>query len=125
MIRKSLPFILLSFLLVGCGGGNDVQKIEVSAKPIQIDIAKTADPEAVKVFPIRWHVVNKDNLDTFLAEMRKEQGTNNPVFIAITTKDYENLSLNLADLKRYIQQQQSVIVYYRNLTSHSSTQPAN
>ena len=125
MIIKTLPAIIISCLLVGCGGSGDVQKIEISAKPIQIDIAKTADPEAVKVFPIHWHVINKDNLDAFLAEQRKVQGTNNPVFIAITTKDYENLSLNLADLKRYIQQQQSVIVYYRNLTSHSTTTPAN
>jgi anion-transporting ArsA/GET3 family ATPase len=122
--KNILPTLCLPILLAACGGG-DVQRIEVSAKPIQIDIAKTADPEAVRINPVQWHVVNKENLDAFLAEMRKQQGTNNPVFIAITTKDYENLSLNLADLKRYIQQQQSVIVYYRNLTSHPEQPPAN
>jgi hypothetical protein len=123
-IYRTFPALLSVVLLTACGQPN-TDKIEISAKPIEIDIAKTADPEAVKIFPIQWHVVNKDNINSFLAMLRKEQSTNNPVFIAITTKDYENLSLNFADLKRYIEQQQSIIIYYRNLTSHSSTNSAN
>jgi hypothetical protein len=111
--------VALGIALLGCG--SSVQKIDVSAKPIQIDVSKTADPEAVKMLPIQFKVVNKSNLDSFIAELSKIQNTNNPVFIAITTKDYENLSLNLADLKRYIEQQQSVIIYYRNLTSHNTS----
>ena len=116
LIRILIAFCLM-VLLSACAS-DGVRPIEVTAKPITIDITKTADPEAVKVFSVKWHVVNQENLSNFITEMKKTQGTDNPVFIAITTKDYENLSLNLADLKRYIEQQQSVIVYYRNLTSH-------
>lgn len=123
IFKRIIPALCLPILLAACGGG--VQKIEVSARPIQIDITKTADPEAVTVNPVKWHVINKDNLDTFISTIRKEQGSDNPVFIAITTKDYENLSLNFADMKRYIQQQQSIIIYYRNLTSHPPETPAN
>ena len=71
--------------------------------------------------PITFKVVNKDNIDSFIQTLSKAQGTSNPVFIAITTKDYENLSLNLADLRRYIEDQQSVIIYYRNLTTHNNS----
>jgi len=118
MIKKLSAILTISLVLAGCG--DNVQKIEVSAKPIEIDIAKTADPEAVKLSPIHFKVVTKSNLNAFIAEIGRQQNTADPVFIAITTKDYENLSLNLADLHRYIEQQQSVIVYYRNLTNHSN-----
>jgi len=29
-------------------------------------------------------------------------------------KDYENLALNVAELRRYIEQQKQIIVYYEN-----------
>ena len=34
------------------------------------------------------------------------------VFFAISVPDYENLSLNMSELKRYIDQQKTIIVYY-------------
>jgi len=117
MIHRLCLLTIIAITLSACG--SSVQQLSVSAKPIEIDISKTADPAAVKLYPIQFKVVNKSNLDAFIANISKAQGTSNPVFIAITTKDYENLSLSLADLHRYIEQQQAVIVYYRNLTTHT------
>jgi hypothetical protein len=33
-------------------------------------------------------------------------------FVALSMKDYENLALNIAEIKRYLQQQSEIIVYY-------------
>ena len=33
-------------------------------------------------------------------------------YIALSVKDYENLSLNFSELRRYIEQQKQIIVYY-------------
>jgi hypothetical protein len=33
-------------------------------------------------------------------------------FVALSMKDYENLALNIADIKRYIAQQNEIILYY-------------
>ena len=33
-------------------------------------------------------------------------------YIALSVKDYENLSLNFAELRRYIEQQKQIILYY-------------
>jgi len=126
MIKRSLCLFAICSLLSACAGNSS---ITVSAKPIDIDVARTADPPAVQLNQVTFKVVNKDNIDAFLKDLSKAQGTANPVFIAITTKDYENLSLNLADLRRYIEDQQAIIVYYRNLTTHNnnltSTSSAN
>jgi hypothetical protein len=43
--------------------------------------------------------------------------TDSEAFIALTTKDYENLSLNMADITRYLKQQQGIIEYYKKMTT--------
>jgi hypothetical protein len=105
--------------LVACG---QVSGISVTTRPLDIDIARTADPTGVTMLPVQFKVINKDNLENFLSDLRTNQGGNNPVFFSITTRDYENMALNLADMRRYIEQQQSIIIYYRSLTSKHNEQ---
>lgn len=59
---------------------------------------------------VKIYVVNEDNYEEFIQEFRAKNGE--VVYIAISVKDYENLSLNIAELRRYIEQQKQVIVYY-------------
>lgn len=59
---------------------------------------------------VSWYVVNSDNLDQFLERIKADGGA--VAFMAITPKGYENLSIGIAELRRYILQQQEIIVYY-------------
>lgn len=59
---------------------------------------------------VKIYVVTKENIDQFEQDFAKKNGS--LVYIAISIKDYENLSLNFAELRRYIEQQQQIIVYY-------------
>ena len=34
------------------------------------------------------------------------------LFYVISVRDYETLSLNMAEIKRYIEQQKQIIIYY-------------
>tara|TARA_B100001248_G_scaffold202334_1_gene156538 strand:+ start:769 stop:897 length:129 start_codon:yes stop_codon:yes gene_type:complete len=40
-------------------------------------------------------------------------------------KDYENLVLNVADIKRYLEQQKEIIVYYEKAVSEEKTDGAD
>lgn len=111
--------LVCCLFLAACGRGEGVT---ITTRPLEIDIAKTADPTGVSMLPVQFKVINKENLESFLSDLRTSQGGNNPVFFAITTKDYENMALNLADLRRFIEQQQSIIVYYRTLTTKYNDQ---
>jgi hypothetical protein len=64
----------------------------------------------VQLNDVKIYVVNEDNYEEFIEEFRAKNGE--IVYIAISVKDYENLSLNIAELRRYIEQQKQVIVYY-------------
>jgi hypothetical protein len=59
--------------------------------------------------------VDYSELDYFLDEM-KEQNGGEIVFIATTIGDYEVMSANIQEIKRYIKQMGEVVVYYRNVT---------
>jgi len=60
-------------------------------------------------------VVNERNLDEFLAEFQERHG--DVAFVALSMKDYENLALNIAELRRYINQQKQIIIYYEEAVS--------
>lgn len=52
-------------------------------------------------------------MEEFLEKFEEESG-GVPVFFAISVPDYENMSLNVAELRRYINQQKSLIIYYED-----------
>jgi hypothetical protein len=67
-------------------------------------------PSPVNLRDVEFFVVTEDNFEEF--KSRFMSTNNNFVFVAVSIADYEDLSLNLADLQRYIEQQGSLIVYY-------------
>lgn len=108
-----------ALLLSGCAS---TRSIDVTAKPVELNIIQPADPEPVSMADVKVKVVTASNMEEFIAEAKKQQGTENPVFVMLTMRDYESLSLNVAELKRYIKQQQQIILYYKKATAPSAPQ---
>lgn len=54
-------------------------------------------------------------LDKFLDDIKIANG-GDVLFVATTVKDYELMSANVQELRRYIRELGEVIVYYRNVT---------
>jgi hypothetical protein len=73
-------------------------------------VPTVARPKPINLTDTRLYVVNTGNLEEFLTEFEEVNG--NRAFIAFSVKDYENLSLNIAELRRYIKQQGEIIIYY-------------
>ena len=67
---------------------------------------------------IKWYTVTTDNIDEFEKNFENDNG--DLVFFAISVPHYQNLSLNLAEIRRYIEQQQAIIVYYEDQIAKSS-----
>jgi hypothetical protein len=73
-------------------------------------IPTVSRPKPINLTDTRLYVVNEENLEEFLEEFEAVNG--NRAFVAFSVKDYENLALNIAELRRYINQQGEIIVYY-------------
>ena len=67
-------------------------------------------PKPLQLTDTQVRVVTKQNLEIFLEQYEKQYGE--VAFVVISMQDYENLALNIAELRRYINQQIEIIVYY-------------
>lgn len=65
-------------------------------------------------------MVTENNIEEFVEEFENRYG--NVVFVAMTIPDYENMSLNMAEIRRYIEQQQSLIIYYESSITEQQQQ---
>ena len=72
-------------------------------------------PKPINLVDTRIYVVNKDNFDQFIKEFQETNGE--LVYVALSIKDYENLALNIGELRRYLNQQTEIIVYYEKAVS--------
>ena len=104
-ISNFLPTLLL---LTAC----DTTPI-VQTKIIDTPIALQTRPKPVSMIDVKFYVVTKDNINDFLNTLKLEQGEDK-VFYAISVKDYENIAINISELRRFILQQTELIVYYEN-----------
>ena len=59
---------------------------------------------------VKIYVVNEENLESFIAEFKETHGE--VAYVALSMRDYENLALNISELKRFLNQQNEVIIYY-------------
>lgn len=104
--------IVLSLILLssGCSSWKPLTEVVTETKIIERNIPTQERPKQVNLEDITWYVVTERNMDEFIKRFEDENGT--LVFYAMSVRDYETLSLNMADLKRYILQQKEIIVYY-------------
>jgi len=72
-------------------------------------------PRAIDLKEPMFYVVSDKNLEEFLADMEKQNGS--VVFIAMTVDDYELMSYNMQEIRRYVNQLKEVVVYYRTINT--------
>jgi hypothetical protein len=92
-------------------------------KVIKTEIPIIARPKQVQLNDVKIYVVSKVNYAEFVKAYAKKNGADS--YIALSVKDYENLSLNFAELRRYIEQQKQIIVYYEKAVSPEKKEEKN
>ena len=120
------------------------REVEIITKPVKIDIVQPVLPRPIDLKEPRWYVVSDAKIienclkneegksdcklgredlypegytymDKFIDGIKKRHG-GDIVFVAMSVEDYEMMSYNTQEIKRYINQLGEVIVYYRNVT---------
>ena len=96
--------------LTGCSTFSPEPKIVTVTNTVKTTVPIVARPKGAQLNDVKIYVVNADNYEEFVKKFTDKNGE--LAYIAISVKDYENLSLNFAELRRYIEQQKEIIVYY-------------
>ena len=123
---KILIFLIL-LLVSGCsilGSSRDIPEV----KPIEVvTVVKQAPtyhpplPNQIDPVPVEWTVLNPDLMQTYLDDLNEGNAPTN-VWYGLTTKGYENLSTNMAEVKRYLRPVLSILKYYRDLDEEVSNE---
>ena len=116
---KTTILATVLILLSGCSlmGGNRFTPPEV--RPVEVvTIEKPAPmyhpplPMAIRTVPVEWKILTPDTMVEYLNDLKAGEAPVN-AWYSLTTKGYENLSNNMSQVHRYIQQVLSIIMYYR------------
>ncbi len=109
---KVSSLLLLSLLLSSCSSWNALKTVEVKTVEVDRQIPVQNRPPQIQMnTTMKWWVVTEENFKKFKEEFQKENGDPLVAYV-LSVKDYETLALNMAEIKRYIEQQKSIIVYY-------------
>jgi len=110
--------IVTLLLSSGCSSILPEPKIIIQTEIVERQIPTVSLPKQVQLNDITIYVVSPEqNFEEFKAEFEAKNGADS--YIAISVKDYENLSLNIAELRRYIEQQTQIILYYESAVSNT------
>ena len=108
---KISSLLLVVLLLTSCSTFYKEPEIKVVTKIEKTTVPIVPMPKSVQMNEIKIYVVSpEENFEEFKKEFEAKNGGD--AYIAISIKDYENLSKNFAELRRYIEQQKAIIVYY-------------
>ena len=126
MRLKTSVSLLAILLLSGCSLlQQPPREVEIITKPVELDIVQPVMPRPLDLKEPKWYVVSdrkipkeeRTYMDKFEEDIKKKHG-GDLVFVAMTVADYELMSYNTQEIKRYISQLGEVIIYYRSVTTN-------
>ena len=115
----TLSLLLATTLLIsGCSTFKPEKEIVTVTKLVERQIPTVPHPRSVQMNEIKIYVVSpEENFEDFKKEFEAKNGADS--YVAISIKDYENLGKNFAELRRYIEQQKQIILYYEKAVKPS------
>jgi len=86
-------------------------EVVIRTQIVEKKIPLQTSPRPVSLNHPQMYVVTAENWETFIEQLKEDNGQE-WVFYAISVRGYETLALNIAEIRRYMEQQNAIIVYY-------------
>ena len=109
---KVSSLLLLTLVLSSCSYWPKLTQIEVQTVEVERNIPIQNRPQPITMnTTMKWWVVTEENFKEFKEKFQKENGDPLVAYV-LSVRDYETLALNMAEIRRYIEQQKEIIIYY-------------
>ena len=110
-ILSVLGFTMSLLLLNGCSTPQVEPVTSVQVKTIEIPRPAPIVPsvDQLNLRDVKWIIITPDNIDEKFAEIKD----GDLVLFALTKDGYENLSLNLSDIRMNIEQYKRIVAIYK------------
>ena len=110
MVRLIVSALVFGLLLNGCAAVavKELQSYKIEKKREPLDLPM---PVPLELIDVEWIVVTKDNVDEVMEKVKAEGG--DYALFAVTDEGYKKLSLNFADIRNKLYEQQQIILSYK------------
>ena len=119
---KVSSLLLPSLVISSCSSWNPLKTIEVKTVEVERNVPLQNRPRQLQLNDIHWYVVTEENFAEFKKKFQEENGDPLVAYV-ISVKDYETLAIDMAEIKRYIEQQKQIIIYYEKALSPKEEEP--
>ena len=113
-MKKKAIIVSLALIASGCS------MIQPKAKPVSVTtIAKQQPmyhpplPMEVQMDPVDWEILTPDSMQLYLDNLKKGDAPKR-AFYSLSSKEYEHLSMDMADITRYIKEILGIVKFYRD-----------
>ena len=110
MVRLIVSALVFGLFLNGCAAVavKELQsyKIEKKREPLNLPM-----PVPLELVDVEWIVVTKDNVDEVMEKVKAEGG--DYALFAVTDEGYKKLSVNFADIRNKLYEQNQIILSYK------------
>ena len=96
------------FALSGCS--TNPPKVAIQIKPAVRVPLNLPNTDTINQKEVKWIIVTSENVEEVFHKLTKN-GVDGAIF-GLTDTGYENLSLNIAAIRKLVQQQQAIIIAY-------------
>ncbi len=112
-MKSIIAIIIAASMLQGCAllGWKAIEGIEIKKKAVDRTPLNLADPQPLKPTAPQWRVITPENQAQVFAELKSKNI--DQVLFALTDDGYEELSVDIAQIRALIAQQRDIIVKYR------------
>ena len=110
MVRLIVSVLVFGLLLNGCAGlaVKELQTYSIEKKREPLNLP---NPKPLELVDVEWIVVTKDNVDEVMEKVKAEGG--DYALFAVTDEGYKKLSLNFADIRNKLHEQNQIILSYK------------
>ena len=118
---KVIRILFISFTLLTLSACSMFQFGGAKTKPVEVVNIEERPPMFHPPLPMEmqmvnfdWEILTPDIMKEYL-QLIEEGKAPRQAYYALTTKDYENISNNMAEIRRYTRDILAIVEYYRSL----------
>ena len=114
MMKKIILIVSLALIAASCSMmGDRVKPVSVTTIAKQQPMYHPPLPMEIQMDPVDWEILTPENMVIYLDNLEKGEAPRR-AFYTLSSKEYEHLSMDIADITRYIKEVLGIIKFYRD-----------
>ena len=118
-MKKSVLYLAPLVILLSSCSWKPAKEIVTVDRIVKPTIAIVPKPRPVEFDELKVKVITEANVQEVIEEMKTNQGQF--LVYALDPMTFKNLAIGIEEIKRYIQQQKDIIIYYEKAVADEKT----